>query len=290
MLKKLILGLFICLASFVLTGCRVPPATAAKEPIKQAVEVFYLANEGFFITGGGKKVLVDALFREGIKPYAVVSPTNKERLEQARDPFSDVDLAMASHFHGDHFDPLAVALHLQHNPRALFVSTHQALDKFKAIGAPFEAVKDRVRAAMPKEGERIKLTHKGIKLQVLHVHHGRNRPIENLGLLFEIAGQKLFHIGDSEATAEDFKINNLPAERIDIAFLPFWYLLDGGNKQAVREQIKARHIVLMHIPPPDENDEYIKKRGGWAAVLGKMKAEFPNAVWFTQEMEKKVFN
>ncbi|MBL8204812.1 MAG: MBL fold metallo-hydrolase [Blastocatellia bacterium] len=288
--RKLILSVVISLIVLDLTSCRVPPATAAKEPNKPAVEVFYLANEGFFITGGGKKVLVDALFREGIKPYAVVSPTNKERLEQARDPFSDVDLTMASHFHSDHFDPLAVATHLHHNPRALFVSTNQAFDKFKAVGALFEEVKTRVRAAMPNEGERIKLTHNGIHLQVLHVHHGRNRPIENLGLLFEIAGQKLFHIGDSEATAEDFKINNLLAERIDIAFLPFWYLLDEGNKQAVRAQIKARHIILMHIPPPDENDEYIKKRGGWATVLGKMKAEFPNTVWFRQEMEKKVFN
>lgn len=284
--RKFIAMIFIGLLSLIITGCRISSAVAAKE----TVEVFYLANEGFLITGGGRKVLVDALFREGIAPYRVVSAPNQERLEKARAPFADVDLLLASHFHRDHFDPRAVAAHLTHNPRALFVSSNQALDQFKTIGAPFEAIKDRVRAALPKEGQRIQLTHNGIHLQVLHVHHGRNRPIENLGLLFEVAGQKLFHIGDSEATADDFKINHLPAERIDIAFLPFWYFLDAGQKQAVREQIKPRHIVLMHIPQPDVNDEYIKKRGGWAQVLGKIKTEFPNAVWFEREMEKKVFN
>jgi hypothetical protein len=36
-------------------------------------------------------------------------------------------------------------------------------------------------------------------------------------------------------------------------------------------------------------DEYIDRRGGWAKALVEIKADFPNAVRFEREMEKKEF-
>ena len=45
----------------------------------------------------------------------------------------------------------------------------------------------------------------------------------------------------------------------------------------------------MRISPPDVNDEYVDRRGGWAKALGEIKADFPNAVWYEREMEQKEF-
>ncbi len=287
--KILLLSLLAALLLVALTdrrGCE--PAVAAQA--KGALEVSYLANEGFLVVGAGRSVLIDALFREGVKGYAVVSQGNREKLENARSPFDKVDLALATHFHADHFDALAVANHLTRNPHALFVSTRQAAEKLKASYEKFDLLKSRVVAALPKEGERIKLSHNGACLQVLNITHGRNRPIENLGFIVEVAGRKLLHIGDSEAVAEDFRLNGLKREAIDVAFLPYWYFLHDGGRKAVRDEIQPRHIVLMHIPPPHADDEYINKRGGWAKVFGEIKAEFPSAVWFEKEMERRVFN
>jgi len=47
--------------------------------------------------------------------------------------------------------------------------------------------------------------------------------------------------------------------------------------------------ALMRISPPDVNDKYINRRGGWAKALGEIKADFPYAVWFEREMEQKEF-
>jgi hypothetical protein len=83
------------------------------------LEVTYLANEGFMIAGGGRKILIDALFGEGLDGYAVVSPAQRALLEQAREPFADVDAVFATHFHDDHFNAAAVLAHLMRNPTAV---------------------------------------------------------------------------------------------------------------------------------------------------------------------------
>jgi len=281
-------AVLLCLAliAALSLGGRLPAVSSNDD---KALEVFYIANEGFLITGNGQKVLIDALFRDGIRPYLKASPANSEKLEKAASPFDRVDLLLTTHFHADHYDPLSVAAHLSNNPRSMFISTPQAVDKLKAIGN-YEAVKDRVKAILPKEGERVRLSHNGLQVQMLNITHGRNRPIENLGFILEIAGKKILHIGDSEATGEDFAKNNLSKEAIDIAFLPFWYLLGADEKRAIREQINPKRIVVMHIPSLSEKDDWIEKRGGWAKVLGNIRTEFPNAVMFEKQMEGRNFN
>jgi L-ascorbate metabolism protein UlaG (beta-lactamase superfamily) len=256
-------------------------------PAANALEVTYLANEGFMIAGGGKKILIDALFGEGLDGYAVVSPAQRALLEQASEPFANVDAVFATHFHDDHFNAAAVIAHLMRNPQAFFFSTPQAADKLKAIGQ-FDSIKTRVVAALPKEGERFHSGHRGLHAQLLNIHHGRARPIENLGFIVEIAGKRILHIGDSEAEATVFQKYEVAKDRIDIAFLPFWYFLNDDFKRAVREQIQPRHIVVMHI----ESDSFLNRirSGDWQSKWAKIKAEFPNAVFFAKEMEKKSFD
>ncbi len=259
-----------------------PPVTQAKIAAG-ALEVTYLANEGFMIAGSGRKVLIDALFREGVEGYAVISPATRALLEQARSPFDGVDVALATHFHADHFDAEAVLAHLKNNPQALFFSTNQAADKLRATGQ-FDAVKTRVVGRLPKEGERFRNEHRGLRVQLLNIHHGRGRPIENLGFIVEIAGKRILHIGDSVAEAAVFQKYEVTKDSIDVAFLPFWYFLNDDFKQAVRGQIRPRHLVVMHI----DLDTF--RNGSWQKKWASINAEFPNAVYFAQELEKKSFN
>ena len=266
----------------------IPPLTASSTVATAGpVEITYLANEGFLVEAAGKRVLVDALFRAGIKPYLTLPGDVRDKLEQGQKPYDRIDLVLASHFHADHFDPLVVAEHLKNNRTALFISTNQAVGKMKSEVATFAAIQDRVRGEHPKEGERVRLSHRGINLQVLNVHHGRSRPIENLGLIWEMGGRKFLHIGDSEATAADFKSYGVLQDRIDVAFIPYWYLLGEDQKKAVRESINPRHLVLMHIPERSGKDEFMERLGGWDKWFEKVRSEFPNAVLFVKQMEKK---
>lgn len=285
----------VALACFVwLTACQaeapLTPGNAATEftaAPSGALEVTYLANEGFMIAGGGKKVLIDALFGEGLSGYAVVSPAQRDLLEQARAPFDGVDAVFATHFHDDHFNAHSVLAHLAHNPQAMFFSTNQAVNKLRATGK-FDAHQSRVVAALPKEGERVRHEHRGVRVQLLNIHHGRSRPVENLGFLIEIAGKRILHIGDSEAESTVFQKYEMANDRIDVAFLPFWYFQSEDWKRAVREQIQPRHIVVMHI----ESDTLLNRirNTSWQSRWAQLKTEFPNASFFAKELEKKSFD
>ncbi len=263
-----------------------PPVTAAS-PEAGTLEVTYVANEGFMIAGGGRKLLIDALFRESDGNYAAPSPGTRDLLEQARSPFDNVDAIFATHYHYDHFEAEAVAAHLKHNPQAFFFSTNQAADKLRRTGQ-FDAFKARVIARLPPEGDRFHSGHRGIYVQLLNFHHGRSAPFENLGFIIEIAGKRVLHLGDSEAEAQVFQKYQVVKDRIDIAFLPFWYLLDDDHKRTVREQIQPRHIVVMHI----EKETLLNRlrSGSWQKKWMQIKAEFPNAVYFEKELEKKSFD
>lgn len=284
---KTILFIVALLSPAWLSGCRTASSVTPTNAVMQssvapattgtgALEVTYLANEGFMLAGGGRKVLIDALFGEGLKGYAAVSPARRALLEGARAPFDDVDVVCATHFHGDHFNAEPVLAHLTNNPQAFFFSTPQAADKLRATGK-FETIKARVVAALPPEGERLRSGHRGVSVQMLNIHHGRTRPVENLGFVIELAGKRILHIGDSEAEPAVFQKYEVLKDRIDVAFLPTWYFENDEFKRAVREQIQPRHIVVMHVPP-----DFQKK---WTRI----KAEFPNAVYLAQEMEKKSF-
>jgi L-ascorbate metabolism protein UlaG (beta-lactamase superfamily) len=288
---KTTLQIMVGLSLAWLSGCRTPaPVAPAERPTVAAagaLEVTYLANEGFMIAGGGKKILIDALFRESDGNYAMPSPATRERMEQAREPFADVDAVFATHVHYDHFDAQAVLAHLTHNPEALFFSTPQVADALRATGQ-FDAIGARVVAALPPEGERVAGGHRGLGVQLLNLHHGRDQPTENLGVVIDIAGKRVLHIGDSMAEAAVFEKYGVAEDRIDVAFLPFWYLLEDELERAVREQIKPRHIVVMHV----EQDTLLNRirSGSWDKRWEKIQAEFPSAVVFTTELERKSFD
>lgn len=254
-----------------------------------SLEISLIANEGFFIKSSDKKVLVDALFREGVAGYDTVPTELRNQIEQAVKPFDKIDLILASHYHADHFDATAVVAHLQSNPNALFVSTNQSIEKLKTT-EQWQKIKDRATGIVPKEGDKKNITHNGIELTVFYLHHGRGRPIENLGLIFKIGGKNFLHIGDTEANADDFRQYNLVDEKIDLAFVPYWFLLGERSKASVREQIKAKHIVPMHMPLNSDLDDYVKKAGGWDVVLKNIKTEFPNAIIFRQINEKHLLD
>lgn len=255
-------------------------------PPRGPLVVTYLANEGFMVEAAGRRVLLDALFREGVDGYATLSPGTRARLESAAAPFGDAAFVLATHFHADHFDAEAVAAYLEASPGTRFVSTPQALQRLASLSRASE-VTVRADGLWPAEGRRAVREHRGVRVQALNIHHGRTRPVENLGLLVELGGSRLLHLGDSQATAADLRTAGATADQLDVVFVPYWYLTDDDGKQAVRE-IDARHIVVMHAAAPDI-DGTVRAAGGFRALFEGMKKAFPNAVWLEHELDRIEF-
>ena len=90
------------------------------------VRVTYLANEGVRIEGGTCDVLIDALLRDSLGDYVRHEPAVQESIETGRPPFDRVKLALATHYHLDHWDAGAIARFLTSNPSAVFGAAPQA--------------------------------------------------------------------------------------------------------------------------------------------------------------------
>lgn len=257
-----------CSSLLVLCFLCVSTSVAADGP-----RLTYLANEGFLIEGGGKTVLVDALHHGTVDGYPALPPEMLQRLEAATGEFADVDLVLATHHHGDHFEPVAVGRHLTANPKAVFVSTEQAVERLRTGFDGFSKIADRVHGVWPAEGETAKLDVGGIELTVLHLHHGRNRrpPVQNLGLLFSVEGTRFLHVGDTEVTAQDVAPYESVLRGIDVLLFPYWHLL-GDPDQALRKAIAPGQVVAMHLPSEDAPARWFGRDGSLEKLVERLLA------------------
>ena len=252
--------------------------TAPPTETTDTVDVTYLGNEGFLIAAGETSVLIDALFSDGIAGYAVVPPKPRRQLEAAAGPFEGVDLILASHYHGDHFDPRAVARHLASNPDARFVSTHQAVDRMRQLKS-FTDLADRVEGHWPAEGATAEVEHAGVTVTVFNLHHGRDRqpPVQNLGLLIDLGGLRLLHVGDTEVTVDDIRAYALGDYDIDVLFAPGWFFT-YQQWQPLFAEIDADTRIVMHLAEPSAPASYFGPDASRARRLQRIREADPEAI------------
>jgi len=205
------------------------------------VRVRYLANEGVLIEGPCA-VLVDALQRDSLGAYARHAPEVQDALERARPPFDTVGLALATHYHLDHWDPGAVARFLGSNPRAVFASTPEATAMM-----PY-SVRERAKALVPPSGVgSARIEGGGASVDAFPLAHGRT---PHLAYRIACSGRVLFHLGDSDPSEANFA-RLLAAGPADVAMVPFWWLTDPGGRAFVVERWKPRHVVALHVGGDD---------------------------------------
>jgi L-ascorbate metabolism protein UlaG (beta-lactamase superfamily) len=241
------------------------------------VKITLICNEGFLIEYKDKKVVIDGLLNYKI-PEDVLN-----LMVKALSPFENIDLILTTHYHADHFSPQIVAGHLKNNPKAKFISTEQTIKALKLSDPQFDIKGGRIEIVIPHEGKRVQRVFDGLKVEIMSIHHGRNRPIQNLGFLLHWNDLKILHLGDSEMTLTDFKILNLPGEKIDIAFIPYWYFTSNSLKfkAVIKEAIGAKKVIPMHL---DLTDGGVHKD----SILRDIKNRFTNVVIFENKMETKI--
>ncbi len=205
--------------------------------------VEYLANEGVLLTAGDASVVIDGLFGDGLPEYPVVPPARRDSLEGAVGRFGDIDLVLVTHLHADHFDPAAIARHLEANSTAVLVAPGDAID---ALGEEIDVsgrFGDRVQPLAVAPGERARLDVGGIVVEALGLAHAG---IGHVGYLVALPGLIVLHLGDAEPAAADLAPLLADREAPDVALLPFW-ILTGSGGAATAEAIGADCVAAFHL-------------------------------------------
>lgn len=254
-------------ASLTLSAACGAESQAARTPAPAGSDgllVTYVCNDGFMLSIAGKKILVDALFDD--------ERDICRTLPDAAAPDSGVDLGgadlvLVSHSHWDHFDPLVVGDYLLANTRTLLVAERSAAEELAARFDAYERVRDRVRVVDPADGEATRITLDGIELTAVSAP----ADVPNAAFLIRVGGATLFHTGDVNLEAAprigDYRLGQ---EGIDVAFVPYWYLLDDKGRSLLDGLIGAADYVPMHYAGENLN-------GVFAAV----RRRYPGAVLFT---------
>jgi L-ascorbate metabolism protein UlaG (beta-lactamase superfamily) len=226
-------------------GCsttRTPDAiTGVIDNKAQDVRVTYVGNAGFMITTSHKKILIDSLYR-GIEGIYTLPVDIQNQLALAQPPFDNIDLILVSHSHRDHFSLGLVTQHLQNDPNAIFAS-------HSSITSQVSKSTDRIVTLDPMPGEPVQADIDGIHVEALALAHGQNGP-RNIGFVITVDCVKLFFSGDIDINAfsyEEFRAYNLPEQKIDIAFIPHFYLTNiPSEQQFVMQGIDAKYIIPIH--------------------------------------------
>jgi len=249
-------------------------------PSGNSLTVTYIANEGVLISAGDKQVLIDGLHREYKPAYLFPPPELLSALEQARDPYNKINVVLVSHLHLDHFHPESVGLHLKNNKSAQLVSSEQIVNGVKEKFAGFGEIASRVRQVTPAWKSQTPVALDGIKIKILGLRHsGSNFTwIQNLGHVIEIGGKKLLHIGDADMTAENFSSFRLHEENIDIAFIPYWFLLSANGRSLVLDQFRPKQIIAVHVPPAEAE-----------TATREITKAIPGTIVFTKVLESRKF-
>jgi L-ascorbate metabolism protein UlaG (beta-lactamase superfamily) len=246
----------------------------------RGIRVTYIANEGVLISSGEKQVLIDGLHRQYKPDYAYPPDDLRKSLESATPPYDKITLVLVTHLHLDHFHPLSVGMHLQNNRNARLVSSEQIAEGVKKDFSGFGPIESRVERVPHEWKRKVALNVSGINLKGLGLKHsGANFSwIQNLGYVVELDGKKFLHIGDADMTEENFSSLGLPGENIDVAFIPYWYLLSSTGRAILQNHIRPKHVIAVHISPAEA-----------AGVSEQVRRAYPDAVAFTRILETRTF-
>lgn len=254
------------------------------------LEVTALANAGYLVTHEGRGVLVDALFNINVdsalppRLHDHLDPEREAILEAALAPFDEVDLVLVTHAHDDHFTPDAVARFLESNHRALLVCPAAVAERVRRAHPDPAGLEGRISALDPDPGATEELRWEGIAVLALGLPHvGRSDGgAGHNGYLVEIGPHRFLHLGDAAATRDGFAPFDAPlADRIDVAFAPYWFVTESGGLGLLRGRIRPRHVVVTHANRG--NRDQIAER-----VTG-LPAGPPEFTLFEQVMERRYF-
>jgi L-ascorbate metabolism protein UlaG (beta-lactamase superfamily) len=222
------------------------PATGSAS----ALEITWLANEGFLLRHGETAALIDAFVTMPYAGYPAITAQARALLESGRPPFDEVDVALASHVHGDHFQPSPARAFLRSVPDAVFATTPQIVAQTREGLVEADAFGDRLRTVFPEPGRWNRFTHRGVEVAVMHLSHGTGRhgDIQNAGHLIQIGGLTVLHVGDAATEAENFAPYGLSGVRVDVALLPFWYWQSRTGRALIAEHLQADVYVACHLP------------------------------------------
>lgn len=254
-------------------------ALATPTPISDDTQLCHTANAGFWVKGKSTDVLFDTVRRPTVGKNNYKSPS-VETLNTIMTS-SVPTIALVSHEHWDHFDPIATMEHLSANPNIQYVMTKGAYNKLNIKGVSADVL-DRIHAVYPAADTPQTLTFDDVSLEIYRISHGAGRA-ENNGYRVIVDGISFFHTGDIDTNRAQLKEAGLTNTPVDYMLLADWYgTYSAKDKQSVLESWNIGTIVPMHLSARAAS--WMQEFGGLKGVQERAFNTWDNSLRLTAEM------
>jgi L-ascorbate metabolism protein UlaG (beta-lactamase superfamily) len=254
------------------------------------LNITYIANEGFLLSTPNKKVIIDALFKEGYGFFLTPPKTLEDSIINAIPPFNNINLFLLTHHHADHCDPGMITDFLDKQKNVPLVCSEPAWDFIQEKSPISARLKDQIVEVTPPMNRSISKVINGIPVKIFSLKHlsyykngvDLDSGMFNISFLFDMDGIKVFHSGDIMKNAlQDYMVENKEwKDTIDVAFL-YYEVLDSSKSDPdyVIKMLNPKYIVLMHIPPV-----FI---AAWAKKIDQLKMNYPGIIFFVNPMDSR---
>jgi len=243
---------------------------------KKDLQITYIANEGFLISSGNTKILIDGLFKS--KHYTSPSDSLISMLTGNKPPVDKINYVFVTHDHQDHFDPKLVSEFLLKNPDSKFISTSESCKMLtdEKINSSNLVCLNLEIGEMKEISE---IINDNLSVSAFRLKHGTSTDINNLAYLIRINDFNIMHMGDAFILQNQEYLENLNWDKYNIDVLFIGYM-DANNfvLESLSKTIKPKNLILMHIHSDDiqEAKDRNEKCGA-------------NAIIFEKELETETF-
>ncbi len=261
-------------------------ATASFSTQAEPLNVCHVANAGFLVSTKNAAIVIDAVMEKDNYEgrFSLPSPSTLDSLQKATGQFEKVKVALVSHLHGDHFDPLASLQHMRSNKHVEYVMPPEAYQMLISAGLT-DTEHKRVHSVLPdwKSGP-LSITVNDVPIEIYRIDHGPDMP-QNLGYRVTLGNHTVFHTGDINASAERLSAAGLGKTPVDIMLMPFWNILE--RKDTIEEAWSIKTMIPMHYHA--QAQPWMEQFGGPLGLRTTTEAQWPNAVRLDQEMQCQSF-
>ena len=255
-------------------------AAAIQGTAASAVELCHIANAGFLIKGQNASVLLDGLMEEDQYNgrFALPSEDMLDDMMNKEGLFRHLSLVLATHRHGDHFDPKATIRNIRLTEGVRYAVPADAVATLETNGI---TAAERNRLSVIKDGPQSSFEHAGVLVQTFDVDHGPDMP-QNVGYRVTVDDVSFFHTGDISASRSQLSGAGVNALPVDVLIMPFWFGFQNPEQRATIEASWAyKTVVPTHFNPRPA--PWMQQFGGLKGVKKSLSEAFDSSIIITDE-------
>jgi L-ascorbate metabolism protein UlaG (beta-lactamase superfamily) len=224
-------------------------ATASNLETRAAVT--YLGNEGLLAQYGDSKVLFDPFFHNAFNTYQLVPENIRKALFSGDPPYDNISAIFVSHAHGDHFAADDISKYLAQHPRTTLVAPRQAIDK---LDLPEQSKTNVVPIDLAYQDAPVHQKLGAVEFDAVRIPHAgwpQRAEVANIVFRVRLEGElTVVHMGDADPDDAHFKplIEHWEQKPIDAAFPPYWFFVSRSGPMILKERVKAKINIGIHVP------------------------------------------